>query len=57
MLVPDDAFAAAVARGVTLQELADMSRAAGHRTMRVDGFDKVREGLTTVEEGVLATAS
>ena len=57
LLVPDDAFAAAVARGVTLQELADMSRAAGHRTMRADGFDKVREGLTTVEEVVLATAS
>jgi type IV pilus assembly protein PilB len=57
LLVPDDAFAAAVARGATLQELADMSRAAGHRTMRADGFDKVREGLTTVEEVVLATAS
>jgi type IV pilus assembly protein PilB len=57
LLVPDDAFAAAVARGATLQELAQAARARGHRTMRADGCMKVREGLTTFEEVVLATAS
>jgi type IV pilus assembly protein PilB len=57
LLVPDDAFASVVARGASLQELAEVARASGHRPMRADGFDKVREGLTTVEEVVLATAS
>ena len=54
LLIPDESFTAAVARGASLQELA---RAAGHRAMRADGFEKVREGQTTFEEVVLATAS
>jgi type IV pilus assembly protein PilB len=57
LLVPEEAFANAVARGATLQELATVARASGHRTMRADGFAKVREGITTFEEVVLATAS
>ena len=57
LLVPEDAFVSAVARGAPLQELCEVARSAGHRPMRADGFDKVREGLTTVEEVVLATAS
>jgi len=57
LLVPDEAFANAIARGATLQELMLVARASGHRTMRADGFAKVREGVTTFEEVVLATAS
>jgi type IV pilus assembly protein PilB len=57
LLVPDEAFCAAVSRGATPQELAALAKAAGHRTMRVDGLEKVRAGQTTFEEVVLATAS
>ncbi len=57
LLIPDESFTAAVARGASLQELAQTARAAGHRAMRADGFEKVREGQTTFEEVVLATAS
>jgi type IV pilus assembly protein PilB len=57
LLIPDEAFASAVSRGASLQDLTALSRTSGHRTMRMDGFEKVRDGLTTVEEVVLATAS
>ena len=57
LLVPDENFTGAVSRGATLQELSTLARSSGHRTMRMDGFEKVRDGLTTVEEVVLATAS
>jgi type IV pilus assembly protein PilB len=57
LLVPDEACAAEVARGASLQELQRAARAAGLGPMREDGFHKVREGLTTFEEVVLATAS
>jgi type IV pilus assembly protein PilB len=57
LLIPDEAFASAVSRGASLQDLTTLSRTSGHRTMRMDGFEKVRDGLTTVEEVVLATAS
>ena len=57
LLVPDEAFTTAVARGATLQELAAVARAGGHLPMRADGFAKVRDGVTTFEEVVLATAS
>jgi type IV pilus assembly protein PilB len=57
LLVPDEAFTTAVARGATLQELAATARAGGHLPMRSDGFAKVRDGVTTFEEVVLATAS
>ena len=57
LLVPDETFCAAIARGVTPQELADLARRSGHRTMRLDGLEKVALGQTTFEEVVLATAS
>jgi type IV pilus assembly protein PilB len=57
LLVPDDAFACAVARGASLQDLQEIARASGHRSLRADGFEKVRDGITTFEEVVLATAS
>jgi type II secretory ATPase GspE/PulE/Tfp pilus assembly ATPase PilB-like protein len=57
LLVPDEAFTAAVARDAAPQELAAIARASGHRTMRADGLEKVRGGQTTFEEVVLATAS
>ena len=57
LLVPDESFTAAVARGASLQDLAAIARTAGLRTMRADGIEKVRDGVTAFEEVVLATAS
>jgi type IV pilus assembly protein PilB len=57
LLIPDEAFTVAVSRGASLQELTAVSRQSGMRTMRMDGFDKIRDGQTTFEEVVFATAS
>ena len=57
LLIPDENFSVAISRGATLQELASIARGAGLRTMRMDGFEKIRDGQTTFEEVVLATAS
>ncbi len=57
LFIPDETTMSAIARGVSLQELGEIARAAGHRAMRVDGIEKVAAGLTTYEEVVLATAS
>jgi type IV pilus assembly protein PilB len=57
LLVPDEDFTVAVSRGATLQELSSVARKSGMRTMRMDGFEKIRDGQTTFEEVVFATAS
>jgi type IV pilus assembly protein PilB len=57
LLVPDENFVVAVSRGASLQELSALARSSSLRTMRMDGFEKVRDGQTTFEEVVLATAS
>ncbi|MCX5652162.1 MAG: GspE/PulE family protein [Planctomycetota bacterium] len=57
LLVPDENFIVAVSRGATLQELTTVVRQSGQRNMRMDGFEKIRDGQTTFEEVVLATAS
>ncbi len=57
LLLPSESFTSAVACGASLQELGIVAREGGHRGMRADGFEKVREGHTTFEEVVLATAS
>jgi type IV pilus assembly protein PilB len=57
LLIPDENFTVAVSRGATLQELTASARQSGLRTMRMDGFEKIRDGQTTFEEVVFATAS
>jgi type IV pilus assembly protein PilB len=56
MLVPGDEFRDAVTAGATLNELRALAKQAGMRTLLEDGFDKVRDGKTTVEE-VLCVAA
>ncbi len=55
LFVPGDEVLDAVARGASLQELRKLSRGAGYTTLRHDGLEKVKAGLTTVEELVSAT--
>jgi type IV pilus assembly protein PilB len=56
MLVPSDEFRDAVTAGATLNELRALARQGGMRSLLEDGFDKVRDGKTTVEE-VLCVAA
>ena len=57
MLLPADELLDAVSRNASLQELRRIAReGGGYTTLRQDGFEKVRAGLTTVEELLTATA-
>ena len=56
LFVPDDELLDAISRGATLQELRRLADAAGYTTLRSDGLEKVRAGLTTVEELISATS-
>jgi len=54
---PDDELADAISRGASLQELRHMANASGgFTTLGRDGFDKIKAGLTSVEELFKATA-
>ena len=50
LLVPDEGFLDAVARGASLRELRSIALDSGLVPLRDDGFAKAVEGLTTVEE-------
>jgi type IV pilus assembly protein PilB len=56
MLVPDDELRDAVTAGATLNQLRALARQAGMLTVLEDGFAKVRDGKTTVEEVLCVTA-
>jgi type IV pilus assembly protein PilB len=55
LLVLDDELRDAVTANASLSVIREMARARGMITLRHDGFRKVREGLTTVEEILHAT--
>jgi len=50
VLVVEDQFRDAVVRGASIAELRKIAVEAGMISLRHDGFRKVREGLTTLEE-------
>jgi type IV pilus assembly protein PilB len=57
LYVPDDECLDAISRGATLQELRGLANRSGrYRTLREDGLEKVREGVTTIDELLTATA-
>ncbi|MCP4591178.1 MAG: type II/IV secretion system protein [bacterium] len=55
-LVPDDEMRDAIAADAPLGELRTQAERLGMQTLVEDGFDKVRAGVTTVEEVLRATA-
>ena len=57
LLQPGDAMLDAVAGGAGLQKLRDIAIEDGMALLRQDGMDKVKAGLTTVEEILFATSS
>ena len=57
LLIPDEELLAAIARGAPLQELQEILLKNGFVTLRSDGMDKVKGGLTTVEEVFYVTST
>jgi type IV pilus assembly protein PilB len=56
LLVCDDAWIDRISGAATLNDLRDLSRRQGMRTLRADGIEKVKSGITTLEEVVRVTA-
>jgi type IV pilus assembly protein PilB len=50
LFVPEDAMIEKISNNCTLNDLRDAARTGGMQTLRVDGLEKVRAGVTTLEE-------
>jgi type IV pilus assembly protein PilB len=50
LFVPDDATSEHISQGVGVNELRATARAGGMTTLRMDGLEKVKSGITTLEE-------
>ena len=50
LFAPDDETLDIISRGATLQEVRRLAAAAGYTTLLEDGLEKVRAGVTTIEE-------
>ena len=57
LLAMDDALAERITQGAPLAELRDFARSLGAKTLRADGIEKVKAGITTLEEVYRVTAS
>jgi type IV pilus assembly protein PilB len=56
LLAPDDTMFERISQGASLNELKELTRAAGMKPLRADGLEKVKAGLTTIEEVYRVTA-
>ncbi|HTL29113.1 MAG TPA: ATPase, T2SS/T4P/T4SS family [Tepidisphaeraceae bacterium] len=56
LFTPDDALVDKISNGANLNEIRTASRELGMRTLRADGLDKVKAGITTLEEVYRVTA-
>ncbi|MCY2953329.1 MAG: ATPase, T2SS/T4P/T4SS family [Planctomycetota bacterium] len=56
LLAPDDTMFERISQGASLNELKKLTRAAGMKPLRADGLEKVKAGLTTIEEVYRVTA-
>ena len=56
LLLPDDNLIERISQGATLNEIREIAKTQGMKTLRQDGVDKVRAGITTLEEVYRATA-
>ena len=55
LIVPDEHLLASIANGANLQELREQLGRSGFVTLRADGMEKVKAGLTSLEELFTAT--
>lgn len=56
LFVPDDGVIDKISSGATLNELRQAAVGVGMRTLRLDGLDKVKSGITTLDEVYRVTA-
>jgi type II secretory ATPase GspE/PulE/Tfp pilus assembly ATPase PilB-like protein len=50
LFVPDDAIIDRISSGASLNEVRQAAASAGMRTLRMDGLEKVKSGVTTLDE-------
>ena len=50
LLVPDDVIFERISQGATLNELRELAKAVEMKPLRADGLEKVKAGLTTLDE-------
>jgi type IV pilus assembly protein PilB len=56
LLAPDDAMIERVSAGAPLAELREHAKRLGMKTLRADGIEKVKSGITTLDEVYRVTA-
>jgi type IV pilus assembly protein PilB len=56
LFVPDDAVLDKISNGASLNEVRDLAKASGMKPLRVDGMEKVKAGITSLEEVYRVTA-
>jgi type II secretory ATPase GspE/PulE/Tfp pilus assembly ATPase PilB-like protein len=56
LLVPDDVLFDRISQGANLNELRELAKKVGLKPLRADGVDKVKAGLTTLDEVYRVTA-
>ncbi len=56
LIVPDDALIERISQGATLNDLREMAKKQGMTSLRIDGIEKVKAGITTLEEIYRVTA-
>jgi type IV pilus assembly protein PilB len=56
LFIPDDALVDKISNGANLNEIRSAARDLGMRSLRADGLDKVKAGITTLEEVYRVTA-
>lgn len=56
LLVPDDHFRERLSQGAPQAELRELARTAKHKTLHTDALEKIRSGITTLDELHRATA-
>jgi type IV pilus assembly protein PilB len=55
LFVPDDSMVDRISQGANLNELRQMAKDGGMKSLRADGLEKVKAGITTLEEVFRAT--
>src|SRR5882757_4802064 len=56
LFVPDDETQDKISSGASLNEMRDLAKGLGMKPLRVDGVEKVKAGITTLEEVYRVTA-
>ncbi|MDB5332408.1 MAG: type secretion system protein, partial [Phycisphaerales bacterium] len=50
LIIPDDTLSDRLSQGIPLSDLRTLARHAGMKSLRADGIEKARSGLTTLDE-------